>query len=151
NPDGSLRQPDAEIDSDKAEPAGAPQSAKQSGAETERAISFPGTEDKAPPMPKDEPAGSAAGYRAEPGERPSHPGPLRDSGRGAVEDQQPEALAEPSFVNLVNMLAMEAALHLGLIENPMGGGRSIDLESARHMIDMLGMLQRKTRGNLIPE
>jgi hypothetical protein len=42
-------------------------------------------------------------------------------------------------------------MHLGLIENPMGGGRSVDLESARHVIDMLGMLQQKTRGNLTPE
>ena len=58
-------------------------------------------------------------------------------------------MPEPSFENLINMLAVEAVMHLGLIENP-GGGRSVDLGAARHMIDMLGMLEEKTRGNLDP-
>jgi hypothetical protein len=56
-------------------------------------------------------------------------------------------LPEASFAGLVNMLAVEAAMHLGLIENP-AGERATDLEAARHLIDMLGILQEKTRGNL---
>ncbi len=49
------------------------------------------------------------------------------------------------------MLAVEAAMHLGLIENPMGGETPIDIEAARHLLDLLGMLQEKTRGNLSAE
>jgi Domain of unknown function (DUF1844) len=58
------------------------------------------------------------------------------------------ALPEASFLNLVNMLGVEAAMHLGLIRTPGEEAPPLDLEAARHLIDMLGMLQAKTRGNL---
>lgn len=61
------------------------------------------------------------------------------------------ALPEASFLNFSNMLAVEAAMHLGLIQNPGEESPHIDLESGRHLIDMLGMLQTKTRGNLTAE
>lgn len=57
------------------------------------------------------------------------------------------SLPPASFLGLVNMLGVEAAMHLGLMEGPGGSGHT-DLEAARHMIDMLGMIQQKTRGNL---
>jgi hypothetical protein len=59
-------------------------------------------------------------------------------------------LPEASFLGLVNMLAVEAAMHLGLIRTP-EGVPPVDLESARHLLDMLGLLQQKTRGNLTSE
>jgi hypothetical protein len=49
------------------------------------------------------------------------------------------------------MLAVEAAMHLGLLRNPGEEPPPVDLESGRHLIDMLGMLQTKTRGNLTAE
>jgi hypothetical protein len=49
------------------------------------------------------------------------------------------------------MLAVEAALHLGLIQSPGEEPPPADLEAARHLIDMLGILQTKTRGNLSGE
>ena len=49
------------------------------------------------------------------------------------------------------MLAVEAAMHLGLIQSPGEEAPPADLEAARHLIDMLGMLQSKTRGNLTGE
>jgi hypothetical protein len=61
---------------------------------------------------------------------------------------QPRALPEATFLSLINMLAVEAAMHLGLIETPGEASPVIDLEAARHMIDMLGVLEQKTRGNL---
>ena len=39
-------------------------------------------------------------------------------------------------------------MHLGLIETPGEEPPPPDLEAARHLIDTLGMLQAKTRGNL---
>jgi uncharacterized protein DUF1844 len=59
-------------------------------------------------------------------------------------------LPEASFFSLVNILAVEAAMHLGLLESP-EGRTPVDLEAARHMIDMLGLLEEKTRGNLVPD
>jgi hypothetical protein len=49
------------------------------------------------------------------------------------------------------MLAVEAAMHLGLIQSPGEEAPPPDFEAARHLIDMLGMLQAKTRGNLTGE
>jgi len=61
---------------------------------------------------------------------------------------QARGLPEATFLSLINMLAVEAAMHLGLIEAPGEASPGIDLEAARHMIDMLGVLEQKTRGNL---
>ena len=60
-------------------------------------------------------------------------------------------LPEASFLGLVNMLAVEAAMHLGLLRTAGEEPPAIDIESGRHLIDMLGMLQTKTRGNLTKE
>jgi hypothetical protein len=65
--------------------------------------------------------------------------------------QRTSELPEASFLSLLNMLGVEAAMHLGLIQAPGEEGPPVDLEAARHLIDMLGMLQDKTRGNLTDE
>ena len=64
---------------------------------------------------------------------------------------QSSRLPEASFLSLANMLAVEAAMHMGLIQSPGEEAPPADLEAARHLIDMLGMLQTKTRGNLTAE
>jgi len=61
------------------------------------------------------------------------------------------AMPQPSFLSLLNMLGVEAAMHLGLMEMQDGQRTPVDLEAARHMIDMLGMLKEKTQGNLTPD
>jgi hypothetical protein len=61
---------------------------------------------------------------------------------------RPREIPQASFDTLLNMLAGEAAMLMGMVESPGGGQLPVDLEAARHMIDMLGMLQQKTRGNL---
>jgi hypothetical protein len=63
---------------------------------------------------------------------------------GSANPNMPQA----SFLSLLNMLGVEAAMHLGLMEMQDGQRTPVDLEAARHMIDMLGMLKEKTRGNL---
>jgi hypothetical protein len=55
---------------------------------------------------------------------------------------------QASFLSLLNMLGVEAAMHLGLMEMQDGQRTPIDLEAARHMIDMIGILKEKTSGNL---
>src|SRR5438046_3203602 len=44
--------------------------------------------------------------------------------------------------------APQALLHLGEIANPMTNAVERDLEAAKHVIDILGILQEKTRNNL---
>jgi hypothetical protein len=60
-------------------------------------------------------------------------------------------MPQASFLSLLNMLGVEAAMHLGLMEMQDGHRTPIDLEAARHMIDMISILKEKTSGNLSTE
>jgi hypothetical protein len=56
-----------------------------------------------------------------------------------------------SFINFAMSIATNAASSLGMVEHPVTRKREVDLELAKHWIDVLGMLQQKTRGNLVLE
>jgi hypothetical protein len=60
---------------------------------------------------------------------------------------QPEVM-EASFSMLSMSVASSAAMSLGLAPNPQTGGTSTDKPMARFNIDLLIMLQDKTKGNL---
>ena len=45
-------------------------------------------------------------------------------------------------------LASNAAASLGMMPHPVTGETGVDLKTAKHWIDVLGMLETKTRGNL---
>lgn len=60
----------------------------------------------------------------------------------------PQVPAAPSFPELVILLADYAALFLGDVPNPATGKAEIDLPSAKHFIDLLLLLEDKTRNNL---
>src|SRR5204863_1742945 len=53
-----------------------------------------------------------------------------------------------SFLSLVMSLASNAAANLGMMPHPVTGETGVDLQTAKHWIDVLGMLERKTKGNL---
>lgn len=53
-----------------------------------------------------------------------------------------------SFSTFVISLSTQALLHLGEIEDPATGRSQADLGAAQHVIDILGILKDKTRGNL---
>jgi hypothetical protein len=53
-----------------------------------------------------------------------------------------------SFVSLIMSLASNAAASLGMMAHPVTGETGVDLKTAKHWIDVLGMLEQKTRGNL---
>jgi hypothetical protein len=59
-----------------------------------------------------------------------------------------ETLPEINFSTFVISLSTQALMHLGEIENPLSGKVETDVPVAKQMIDILGMLQGKTRGNL---
>jgi|SRR6185436_17698085 hypothetical protein len=59
-----------------------------------------------------------------------------------------EARPHPMFGGLVESLASQALLYMGAMRDPMTGQVHQDLQQAQTMIEMLGMLDEKTRGNL---
>jgi len=64
-----------------------------------------------------------------------------------VSDTEPNHL----FVGLLLGLHSTAWAQLGKVMHPMTGKVERDLEGAKETIDLLGILEQKTRGNLAPE
>ncbi len=60
------------------------------------------------------------------------------------DDAMPE---QPSFEHLVTLLASQALMYLGQIPDQSGRG-VVALDIAKMQIDLLGVLEEKTRGNL---
>lgn len=61
----------------------------------------------------------------------------------AEDDEEPTP-----FAALVGSLATQSMFALGLIADPGTGQIMVNLEAARYTLDMLAMLEEKTRGNL---
>ncbi len=70
---------------------------------------------------------------------------------GDDEAEVPGAHDPASFINFLMSIASNAASALGMMEHPVTGERGVDLQLGKHWIDILGMLQEKTRGNLHPQ
>jgi hypothetical protein len=68
-----------------------------------------------------------------------------------VEAEKEQAWPTSSFASLVQLLAMQAMVGLGGFAGP--GGQQIppNPDMAKHHIDLLDMLEAKTKGNLDPE
>ena len=58
---------------------------------------------------------------------------------------------EVSFVQFIGQLNLQAQIALGIIQNPVTGKYERNLEVAKYHIDILGMLEEKTKGNLSKE
>ena len=83
----------------------------------------------------------------EPGAAPDAPAPPEPG--AALPRGADLGLEEPvSFSTFVLGLSTQALLHLGEIEDPAIGRLERDLAAAKHVIDILGILKDKTRGNL---
>jgi hypothetical protein len=91
--------------------------------------------------------------------RPEGPGaaPERPAGRGdrAAEPaapppqaQQQETALPLNFSTFILGLSTQALVHLGEIPNPIDNKLGTDLLAAKQMIDILGILKEKTKGNL---
>lgn len=87
-----------------------------------------------PPSNKPVPSGPAAG---------SAPAPAAPPAAGA-----PEPAGDQRFEALMSSLAMEAFIHLGDVPHPSTGQPEVNLQQAKYLIDLLGMLEIKTKGNL---
>jgi len=56
-----------------------------------------------------------------------------------------------TFPVFISSLGMQALAALGELENPVTKKKETDLEQAQYMIDILQMLQEKTKGNVSDE
>lgn len=66
-----------------------------------------------------------------------------------VKDQEEvKQFPEVNFINLAASLGTSCMMHLGLIENPNTKSKDVNIEMAQHEIDLLTMLETKTKGNL---
>jgi hypothetical protein len=77
--------------------------------------------------------------------------------RGSSEPEAPPAQPDPNganplpqidFSTFVMSLASSVLLHLGELSDPEAASAGRDLSLAKQTIDILGMLDEKTRGNL---
>ena len=61
-------------------------------------------------------------------------------------------MSDLSFTAFVLSLASTAAIHFGDLPDPQSGASgALNLEGAQQMIDILALLEEKTRGNLTAE
>ncbi|MFQ5542643.1 MAG: DUF1844 domain-containing protein [Candidatus Binatia bacterium] len=68
----------------------------------------------------------------------------------AVEEgsEDKEALPAINFSTFIISLSTQALMHLGEIPNPLSGKAEKDISVVKQMIDIIGVLRDKTRGNL---
>jgi hypothetical protein len=64
------------------------------------------------------------------------------------EQEAAAQLPEVNFSTFIFSLNSATLVHLGIIEDPASGQKTKNLPLAKQTIDILGMLERKTRGNL---
>jgi hypothetical protein len=101
-------------------------------------------EETAPVAITQEEAKPEAEVSADPGES------LPESEEELSEEDLAEARDPASFVSFVMSIASNAASALGMMEHPVTHQREVDVELGKHWIDVLGMLEKKTAGNLTP-
>ncbi|HEU4870210.1 MAG TPA: DUF1844 domain-containing protein [Pyrinomonadaceae bacterium] len=113
-----------------------------------------------PPEEKPEPQVSVAAEAAaaaKPAESQPKPEPAATSEAEAEPEEElteaelEEARNPASFVAFIMSIASNAASALGMMEHPVTHQREVDVELGKHWIDVLGMLQKKTAGNVSPQ
>jgi len=79
--------------------------------------------------------------------KPARP---EDAGEPGEPGEPHPGLPAVDFHTFVLSLGSSALLHLGELEHPDLGAPQKDLPLAKHTIDILAMLEEKTKGNLSP-
>ena len=76
--------------------------------------------------------------------------PMQEEAREKREPEQETRtqLPEITFSTFVLSLSSSVLFHLGEIPDPSTGAKTADLPLAKQTIDILGMLEEKTKGNL---
>jgi len=103
-------------------------------------------------------------FKVEDRRRFSETGDARPETREDASAPSPEATGSPpreepaprddlppmaiNFSTFIISLSTQALAHLGEIADPMHGRAAVDLLAAKQLVDMLGVLEEKTKGNL---
>lgn len=90
--------------------------------------------------------GAPAGATAPGGGAPSA-GPSPARGRAGSAASRAREMPEASFPTLVNSLVTQVLLYLGDL-TPRGVEPQVNLDMARFNVDLLGVIEQKTKGNL---
>ena len=99
---------------------------------------------------RDEEESSQEEARPEPAEAPPDSAARAEPEAGAGQEQ-PGGAPSPDFGGFILSLANTTLINLGVMPDPAGGNPEIHIEGAKQMIDILGILQEKTQGNLTEE
>ena len=91
------------------------------------------------------PAAEPQPERREPRATTAAEQPEPSAGRPKVPAEPPEPV---NFSTFLLGLSTQVLMHLGEIPNPLTKAVERDLNAAKHVIDILGMLREKTRSNL---
>lgn len=102
-----------------------------------RGVEQPPSPPPAPQTPEVPPVGASEG-------NPPSPPPVEKPSSAA-------SVGVPRFLDLVQSLQMGAMVGLGMVQGPDGKRPPVDLPAAKDAIDLLGVLQEKTKGNLTKE
>ncbi len=78
---------------------------------------------------------------------PDHPGAVP----GAESDEGPEGMPPADFQSLMGTMITQALMYLGGFPDPQTGRAVVSLEHAKFHIDLLVVLQEKTKNNLTPQ
>jgi hypothetical protein len=92
-------------------------------------------------------AGAAAGTQTQT-ETSAMPEAADELGEEFSPEELDEVRDPAGFVNFIMSIASNAASALGMMEHPVTHQREVDVELGKHWIDILGMLEKKTAGNL---
>jgi len=97
---------------------------------------------QAPPRPEEQPK------EADGGNRKDSAGVQEKKG-----DEAKDARGEgaPRFLDLVESLQMGVMANLGMVKMSDGKRTPVNLKEAQNLIDIIGILQEKTKGNLEPD
>jgi hypothetical protein len=120
--------------SDAPRPGAPPQNAGAHAAAQEQAA--PAQQQAAASQPQH--AAAAKGYAAA----------RSTAGSEAHRSEAGAEMGEITFGTFLMSLSTEALVHLGEMTDPSSGQEQRDLAMAQQLIDILGMLREKTRGNL---
>jgi hypothetical protein len=107
----------------------------------------PGQEQEAQkPQSAKEPAADRSEKEPAPGQTP--PGWNKASAKAEDGRAHGQPLPKVNFATFVISLSSSVLVYLGEIEDPESGAKLINLPVAKQTIDILGMLEEKSRGNL---
>ncbi len=71
--------------------------------------------------------------------------------KGNLEKEGKALPLQPDFNFFVTTLSLQASIDLGQVPNPVTNKKEENLSQAKFLIDTLGMLKEKTKGNLTAE